>query len=693
MKEPAESLRTIAIIAHGSAGKTTLAEAMLFDSGAVDRLGKVDDGTSTMDFEPEEVKRHITISSSFHHYQWKKHTVFLVDTPGDENFLNDARMCLQAVDGVVMVIDAVDGVKAQTEKIWGFVDEFDLPRIVFINKVDRERADFYKVVKDIQNSFKSKIVPVQIPIGSEALFKGIIDLIRKRSYVYENDLSGKFEMKDASSDLPEKAIDYQNQLIEHIAETSDEFIEKYLEGEALSLEEIDNGLRKGVLSRAFIPLCCGSALKNIGIQSLLDLVNLCLPSPSDRGVIAGEDPRTHEKKERKVNPSEPFSALVFKTIADPYAGSLSIFRVFSGTLKSDSTMYNSTKAEKERFGQIFNIEGKGQKPVPSVSTGHIAAIPKLKETKTGDTLCDEKDPITYAAVPVLPAVISYAVEPKSKGDEEKIFSSMSRLLDEDPTLRLHRSDETKQMILSGMGQIHIEAVVEKLKRKFGVDVDLSTPKVPYRETIKGRARVQGKYKRQTGGRGQYGDAWIEIEPLPMGQGFQFVDKIVGGAIPKHYIPAVEKGIVETMQKGVLAGYPVTDLKVTLVDGSFHEVDSSDMAFKIAGSMAFKKGFAEATPVLLEPVMKLTVTVPDECMGDVIGDLNGRRGRVLGMEAKGRQQVITGHVPMAEILKYALDLTSITAARGSFTTEFSHYEEVPAHLSEKIIALAKASESP
>ncbi len=693
MKEPAGSLRTIAIIAHGGAGKTSLAEAMLFDSAAVDRLGKVDDGTSTMDFEPEEVKRRITISSSFHHYQWKKHTVFLVDTPGDENFLNDARMCLQAVDGVVMVIDAVDGVKAQTEKIWGFVDEFDLPRIVFINKLDRERADFHKVLKDIQNSLKPKVVPIQAPIGSEASFKGIIDLIRTKSYVYQNDLSGKFEMKDASSDLPEEAIDHQNQLIEDVAETSDELIEKYLEGEALSLEEIEKGLRKGVLSKAFIPLCCGSALKNIGIQPLLDLINLCLPSPLDRGVIGGEDPKTHEKKERKLDSTEPFSALVFKTIADPYAGSLSIFRVYSGTLKSDSTMYNSTKAEKERFGQIFNIEGKGQKSVSSVTAGHIAAIPKLKETKTGDTLCDEKDPIAYAPVPVLPAVISYAVEPKSKGDEEKVFSSIGRLLDEDPTLRLHRSDETKQMILSGMGQIHIEAVVEKLKRKFGVEVDLSTPKVPYRETIKGRARVQGKYKRQTGGRGQYGDAWIEIEPLPMGQGFEFVDKIVGGAIPRQYIPAVEKGIVETMQKGVLAGYPVTDLKVTLFDGSFHEVDSSDMAFKIAGSMAFKKAFMEAIPILLEPIMKLTVTVPDECMGDVIGDLNGRRGRVLGVEAKGRQQVITGYVPMADILKYALDLTSITAARGSFTTEFSHYEEVPAHLSEKIIALAKASESP
>jgi len=693
MKEHIENLRSIGIIAHGGAGKTTLAEAILFDSGSIDRLGKVDEGTCTMDFEPEEIKRNISISSSFHHYQWKKYKVNIIDTPGDDNFLNDARICLQAADGVVIVIDAIDGVKAQTEKIWRFVDKFNLPRIVFINKMDRERADFYKVLQDIQNSLNSKVIPVQIPIGSETSFKGLIDLIHTKSYIYSNGLAGKFEMKDASSDLPEEATTHQNQLIEYIAETSDELIEKYLEGKDLSMDEIENGLRKGVLSRQFVPLCCGSALKNIGIQPLLDLINLCLPAPADRGLIIGEDPKTHEEKKRKPDPHEPFSGLVFKTIADPYAGRLTIFRVYSGTLKSDSTVYNSTKGERERFGQILLMEGKAQKSVPSSSVGDIVAIAKLKETTTGDTLCDEKDPIVYMPASVFQAVMSYAIEPKTKGDEEKIFSSMTRLLEEDLTLKLHRNDETKEIILSGMGQIHIEVAIEKLRRKFGVDVNLKTPKVPYRETIKGRARVQGKYKRQTGGRGQYGDVWIEIEPLPKEKGFEFVDKIVGGAIPKQYISAVQKGIVEAMQQGVLAGYKVTEIKITLVDGSFHEVDSSDMAFKIAGSMAFKKGFLQAQPIFLEPIMKVTVAVPDECMGDVIGDLNSRRGRVLGMEAKGRQQVISVQVPMAEILKYAIDLTSMTGGRGSFTTELLHYEEVPGHLSEKIIAQSKSPQSP
>lgn len=687
MKE-VQNLRNIGIIAHGGAGKTTLAEAILFNAGSIDRLGRVDNGTCVMDFEPEELKRHITISSSFHHYLWKKHRVTIIDTPGDENFLNDTRMCLKACNAVIIVIDAIDGVKAQTEKIWGFADEFNLPRIVFINKVDRERADFYKVLKEIESTFRSKVVPVQIPVGSEASFNGVVDLIHMKSYIYSNSLSGEFKTEDISGKLPEEGSKYQSQLIEHVAETSDELLEKYLEGETLSLHEIERGIRDAVLSDNVIPLCCGSALKNIGVQPLLDLINLCLPSPADRDLTTGKDPKTHKEKVRKPDPHEPFSALVFKTIVDPYAGRLTIFRVYSGTLKSDSTVYNSTKDTRERFGQVFAIEGKTQKSVPSASVGDIVAIAKLKETTTGDTLCDERDPILYEAPSIFPSVISYAIEPKTKGEGEKLFSSITRLLEEDPTLKLHRSEETKEIILSGMGQIHIEVAIEKLKRKFGVEADLRIPKVPYKETIKGRARVQGKYKRQTGGRGQYGDVWIEIEPQPRGQGFEFVDKIVGGAIPKHYIPAVEKGIVEAMNGGVLAGYPVIDIRITLVDGSFHEVDSSDMAFKIAGSMGFKKGFLESQPVLLEPIMKITITVPDDSMGDVIGDLNSRRGRVLGVEAKGREQIINAHVPMAEILKYALDLTAMTGARGSFTVEFSHYEELPAHLMEKIVAHSK-----
>ncbi len=687
-KAQLDKIRTVGIIAHGGAGKTTLAEAMLFDAGETTRLGRVDDGSSIMDFEPEEIARKTTLSAAFNSFEWSKHLINLIDTPGDFNFLGDTKTTLQGADGALVVIDAIDGVKVQTEKVWEFADEFALPRIIFINKMDRERADFKKVVAEVKEIFSSQAIPVHIPIGAEDNFRGVVDLLAEKAYIFEADESGKFKTEAIPAELEEEVAQYKEKLIEAIAESTDELLEKYLEGEGLSAEELSEGLRAGTISGTIIPITCGSAGENMGIQTLLDLIVACLPSPVDRGPKKGKDPNTGEELERAPDTDQPFSSMVIKTITDPYAGKLSILRIFSGVLKEDSTVYNSTKKTKERFGQLLRIKGKTQKTIPEAGPGEIVAVAKLKETVTGDTLCDEKASIVYKSTELMPTIIEFAVEPKSKGDEDKIFSSLARLQEEDLTLKVYRDEQTKEMIIAGMGEIHIEATVEKLKRKFGVEVNLRTPRVPYKETIKGKARVQGKYKKQSGGRGQYGDCWIVLEPLPRGEGFEFVDKIVGGVIPKQFIPAVEKGILGAMEEGVLAGYPVVDVKVELVDGSYHSVDSSEMAFKIAGSMAFKKAALEAKPTILEPIMYMEITVPDECMGDIIGDLNSRRGKVLGMDAKGKHQVIRAHVPLAEILRYAPDLRSITAGRGVFTMKFSHYEEVPSQLQEAIIEQAK-----
>ncbi len=687
-KAELEKIRTVGVIAHGGAGKTTLVEAMLFDTGETTRLGKVDDGTSIMDFEPEEISRKTTLSAAFNSFNWAKHHINVIDTPGDFNFLGDTKTTLQGADSALVVIDAIDGVKVQTEKVWEFADEFALPRIIFVNKMDRERADFKKVVNEIREVFGSNAIPVHLPIGAEDNFRGVIDLLSEKAYFYNADESGKYKEDAIPSELQDDVATYKEELIEVIAESSDELLEKYLEGEGLSPEELEEGLRMGTINGNIVPISCGAAGKNMGVQTLLDLMVACLPSPVDRGPKKGKDPRTGDEIERAPDPDEPFSALVIKTITDPYAGKLSIFRIFSGTLGEDSTVYNSTRDVKERFGQLLKIKGKTQKSISEAGPGEIVAVAKLKETVTGDTLCDEKAPIVYESTELMPTIIEFAVEPKSKGDEEKIFSSLARLQEEDLTLKVYRDEQTKEMIIAGMGEIHIEATVDKLKRKFGVEVNLRTPKVPYKETIKGKARVQGKYKKQSGGRGQYGDCWIVLEPLPRGGGFEFIDKIVGGVIPKQFIPAVEKGILGAMEEGVLAGYPVVDVKVELVDGSFHSVDSSEMAFKIAGSMAFKKGALEAKPTILEPIMYMEIVVPDECMGDIIGDLNARRGKVLGMDSKGKHQVIKAHVPLAEVLRYAPDLRSITAGRGMFTMKFSHYEEVPAQLQEAIIEEAR-----
>jgi elongation factor G len=554
--------------------------------------------------------------------------------------------------------------------------------------MDRERADYAQVLAGLKNILEAQVVPLQLPIGQEANFKGVVDLIDLKAYTGGS--GNKMESGPIPDDLKDEVEQWRGDLLNFAAESDDALIEKFLEEGDLSPEEIYQGIRIGTKNGQFVPVLFGATHNNLGYALLLDAINLFMPSPEDRGPIMGANPATNEEVTLKADPDGFLAAQIFKTIADPYAGRLSIFRVFSGTMKSDSTVFNVTKAVPERYGQLFLLEGKGQTAVTEVGPGGIAAVAKLKETVTGDTLGSEANPMLLPPLGEARTMITLAVEPKTKGDEDKIFSSIQKLLEEDNSLRLTRNAETKEILLSGVGSVHIEATVEKLKRKFNVEVNLKQPKVPYRETIKGSTKVQGKYKRQSGGRGQYGDTWLEIEPLPRGEGFEFVDSIVGGAIPKNYIPSVEKGIVEAMTEGALAGFPTVDIKVRLYDGSFHDVDSSDMAFKIAGSMGFKKGVLQANPTLLEPIMKMTVTVPEENMGDIIGDLNGRRGRVLGVEAQGRTQVISAHVPMAEVLMYAPDLISKTGGRGTYDMEFSHYEEVPPHLAEKIIAEAQAA---
>ncbi|HEB50959.1 MAG TPA: elongation factor G [Desulfobulbus sp.] len=682
-----QNIRNTVLLGHGNSGKTTLAEALLFTAGMVKRLGKVDDGTASMDFEPEEIKRHISISAAFNHLAWKKKEVFLIDTPGDDNFINEAKFAAQVADSAILTVGAVLGVRSQTEKFVDYVRERSLPCLICITKMDRERADFTRTVGQIRDSFDLNPVVITLPIGAEDAFEGVVDLVENKAFFFKNDGSGKVEPGEVPDDMADEVAGLRENLMEYVAETDDELIEKFLEEGELSPDELKTGLATAVRAATIAPVYCCAALNNAGSSLVLDgIVNL-MPSPDQRPAMVGTDPRSGDLVERRGTTDEPFSALVFKTMADPFAGRLSIFRIFSGVLRGDS-FYNSSKETVERFGQLFIMEGKDQKPVDEAVPGMIVAVAKLKDTTTGDTLCDEAHPIIYEPPEPLPTVISYAVSAR-KGDEEKLFSSITRMLDEDLTLKLTRDQQTQEILISGVGQVHLEMISEKLKRKFGVEMELSVPKVPYRETIKGKTTVQGKHKKQSGGRGQYGDCTIEMEPLPRGEGFEFVDRIVGGVIPQQYRPAVEKGILEAMEKGVIAGYPFVDLKVTLVDGSFHNVDSSEMAFKIAGSLAFKKGALEAQPILLEPIMEIEIHVDKEHVGDVMGDLNSRRGRVLGMDSTDRYEVVSAHVPLAEIQLYAPDLTSMTGGRGSFTVKFSHYEEVPAQLAEKIIEASKA----
>jgi elongation factor G len=681
-------IRNLGIVGQGGAGKTSLTEAILFNTGMTDRLGKVDQGTSVMDYEPEEIKRGITISSSLNHCEWKGHSLHIVDTPGYTNFLHDTRNCLRILGGAVLVVSAVDGVKAQSVKIWEWAQEFEIPRIVFVNKLDRERADFLKTVDDISKSLKTRAVAVAMPVGEGEEFKGIIELVDMKARFFKFDESGSYDETDIPAEYLPEAERLRSLMVEAAAEGDDELMEKYLEEGTLSNEEILRGLREGALTKVFTPVLCGSATANIGVRNLLNYIVNCLPSPIDKGIQYGANPKTAEAESRRPDPAEPFSAMVFKTINDPYAGKLTLFRIYSGTLRSDSVVYNPNRDTTERIGQLFELEGKKQKPLPLAEAGDIVAVAKLKETATGDTLCDGARPILYQSPMALRPVISFALQARSKNDEDKIMTALHKLMEEDPTLQFQRDEETKEMILSGMGQVHVEVAVEKLKRKYGVEVLLKEPKVPYRETVRKAVKQHYRHKKQSGGRGQFADVHIELEPLPRGSGYEFVDKIVGGVVPRQFIPAVDKGVQEALRHGILAGYPVQDFRVTLYDGSHHSVDSSEMAFKIAGSMAFKEAMQQANPVLLEPIMHMEITVPDDCIGDVIGDMNSRRGKVLGVEPHSGSQVISVQVPMAEVLKYAPDLRSMTSDRGLFTMEFSHYEEVPPHLSAKILAEAK-----
>ena len=682
-----DQLRNIGLVAHGDAGKTSLAEAMLYTSGASDRLGKVGDVSCVMDYDPDEIKRGITINASLAFCEWNNHKINIVDTPGYVNFIAETQGSMRVIDTAIVVISADEGVQVITEKVWKWAEEKALPCAIFVNKLGHERANLTKVLDDIEKTFKKKAVKFQVPIGSGANFKGVVDLIKMKSYSFSNDQSGKTTEGEIPSDLKDETDQYREELIEAAAETNDELTEKYLEEGSLTEDEIKRGLKAGINNATVIPILYGSALNNHGVSSLLDIIVEYLPSPDVRPPMKGKD-NSEKEVVRQNSPDEPLSALVFKTIADPYAGQLTLFRTYSGVLKADSVVLNSSKESKEKLGSLFCIQGKNQTSVPSISAGDFGVVAKLKNTVTGDTFTDDKKIIIFEPIKFPQPVLSLAVVPKKKQDEEKLSSSLHRLEVEEPTLQVSRDPQTNELIISGMGQLHLEVIVARLQRKFGVEVETKTPKIPYKETIRGTTKIQGKYKKQSGGRGQYGDTWLELSPLPKGDGFKFINKIVGGAIPRQYIPAVEKGIIEAMSGGVLAGYPLVDVQAILYDGSFHEVDSSEMAFKIAGSMGFKKGVTECNPVLLEPVMSMEITVPGEMMGDVIGDINQRRGKVLGVDPAGGSQLIKANVPMAEVSKYAPDLRALTGGRGIFTMEFSHYEEVPRQLTDKIIEQSK-----
>lgn len=686
-KYESRHLRNVAFIGHGGVGKTTICEAMLFAVGKTERLGKVDDGSSYMDFEPEEQKRRGSISASFNFLEKDGNKVNIIDTPGDANFAYEVDSVLAVADGAILVVDATNGVEFQTGKANERAAANGIPRLIFISRLDRERANFYNALDSIAAKLDIKPTPLFLPIGTESSLEGLIDLVNQKALLFSGDAKGDYRIAEIPTELAADAKKYREIMVEDVAESDEELMDKYLSDGDLSGEDLKAGIKKALLANSLFPTICGAANKGIGVLPLLDAIIDYLPSPNERGEVVGFQPDGNSEK-RKPEASAPFAALVCKTIADPYAGKLTIFRVFSGALGGETNLFNSNKKFSERFSSVFFLEGKTQKTTDVLVAGDIAAVAKLKETATGDTLCNEKSPITFPLPTPLPPVMSFAVEPKSRGDEEKIVSSINRLIEEDPSLKFFRNEETHEMILSGAGQVHIEVTVERMRRKFALEVNLKTPKVPYKETIKGKTSLQSKYKKQSGGRGQYGDCWLEIEPLPRGGGFEFLDKIVGGVIPQQYRPAVEKGIVEAMVEGILAGFPVVDVRVSLVDGSYHTVDSSEMAFKIAGSMGFKKGFMNCQPILLEPIVNIQVEIPEEYMGDIIGDLNSRRGRIAGMETRGSNSVVKAQVPLAEILKYAPDLRSMTSGRGFFTYEHSHYEELPAHLAEKVIAEAK-----
>lgn len=680
MTEEIKAMRNVALAGHGGAGKTTLAEAMLFKANVIKRLGKVEEGNTAMDFQPEETRKQQSINTSFIKYTQNKHTITLMDTPGDQNFFSASKTCFPVADCMGFVIDGVGGPSAMTEEAAASALEYNIPGFVIINKLDRERSDFMTCIAACKTALKKKIVPIYYPIGSEDNFKGFVNVITGQGFEYDSD--GKSKKIEIPSDMLDEIEMVKEEFIENVAELDDDLLEKYLEGEEITQDEIKATFRQGVLDAQFYPAICCSATKLIGTDTISDIIIDYMPSPIDRGDWTAKD-ADGEDVIISPDPDGEFCGFVFNTIIDPYAGRLSLFRIISGTLGKEGNIVNTTKDTKERFSQLLEIVGKKQNSISSALPGSIVAVAKLKDTLTGDTLTSGKK-IQIPAPDPVPPVISFAISPKEKKDEDKIHEAIRKILEEDTGLALERNMETRQTILSGRGLVHIEVTAEKIKRKFNVGMNIETPKVAYRETFKKKIRVQGKHKKQSGGHGQYGDCWIILEPLPKGSGFEFVDKIVGGVIPKNYIPAVEAGVRETSKTGILAGFPCVDFRTTVDYGSYHSVDSSEMAFKMAGTLAFKKAAKEAKAVLLEPIMKISVKVPEDSTGDIMGDLNSRRGRVLGMDSEDDKQIINALVPMAEILRYAPDLSSMTGGRGTFTLEFEQYDEVPGDMSAKII---------
>ncbi len=666
-----ENIRNVVLLSHTGAGKTSLAEAFLYNCGAITRLGRVDDGNTTSDYDPDEIRRRSSINLSVLPLEWKGNKVNVIDTPGYADFVAEVRAALRVADAAVIVICAASGVEVGTEQVWRYSDEVGLPRLIFVNKIDREHADFYKTVAQIQADFGKKCIPVQLPIGAQDSFAGTVDLLTRTSSPPEGESEPFFE-----------------RLVEAVAETDDDLATKYLEGEELSEDELRAGLRAGVISGTIVPILVGTALDNKGIAELLDAIGQYLPSPKDRGKIIARDPNTEQEVAIEAEEEGPLSAFVFKTSADPYVGKLNYFRVYSGTLRSDSTVWNAGKGRAERIGQLYTIRGKAQEPTAQVSAGDIGAVAKLAETSTGDSLCSQAQPLAFTPISFPIPSLSVAVHPKTKADVDKLGTALSRLSEEDPSLSVRREPDTGETILSGLGEAHLEVAVERMRRKLGVDADLELPKIPYKETITTTTKAEYKHKKQTGGHGQYGHVFLELEPLSRGTGYEFGDRVVGGAIPKNYIPAVEKGVQEALHEGVVGGYPVVDIKVTVYDGSYHPVDSSDISFKIAGAHALRKGVSQGEPVLLEPIMSVRITVPEDFTGDVIGDLNGKRARILGMSPQNGANLVEAQVPLSEMLRYATELRSMTQARGSFVMEFSHYEEVPAHITQRIIAESK-----
>ena len=684
----APNIRNVAVVGHGGCGKTSLVSALLFDAGAVNRIGRVDEGSTVTDFDPDEIERKISLLAALAFAEWRKTKLNLIDAPGYANFLSEARSALRVAEAALVVVDAVAAVEVQTQKVWGYAEEGGLARLVVVNRMDRDNASFERALEAIQKSFGRSAVPVAVPIGEGKAFKGVVDLVSEKAQLYADDASGKFQTGEIPAAQLETAKAWREKLVEMVAESNEDLMEEFFEKGTLSQDQLAKGLRAAVGAGRVCPVLPASSLLNVGVHQVLDALVDLVPSPADRGEVEGLDAAS-KGVARKPAADAPASAFVWKTLVDPHAGRISLLRVYSGTLKSDSAIHNATRDVAERFGSLLLLQGKNQTQVPELQAGDIGAVAKLKETQTGDTLADKAHPIAYPKVAFPEPATIFAIEPKTRGDDDKISTALQRLLEEDPVLRVSRDAQTHEMLLSGMGQLHIEVVVGRLRKRYKVEVNLKKPKIPYRETIKGAAEGHGRHKKQTGGHGQFGDCKIRMKPLARGEDFKFVDDIFGGSIPRNFIPAVEKGIQDARLKGVVAGFPMVDFQVELFDGSYHDVDSSEMSFKIAGSLAFKDAVPKCRPTILEPVMSVEIAVPDEYAGAVMGDLSSRRGRPQGMEPKGSLQVIKAEVPLAEMLSYDAELTSMTGGRGSYHMEMDHYDEVPGHLQEKVIAAAKA----